>query len=75
VTVSDMTDEELIEARAGLPLDLCYEMGLDPEQTTVMQLGGALLEAFTEQEQEPPVQYRHNAAAPGQRAWESCAGL
>jgi hypothetical protein len=63
VTVSDMTDEELIEARAGLPLDLCHEMGLDPDQTTVMQLAGALLEALTE-EAEPPVQYRHMPPLP-----------
>jgi hypothetical protein len=58
VTVSDMTDRELIEARAGLPLDLCYELGLDPDSTTVMQLAGALLEALTEQE-EPAARYRH----------------
>jgi hypothetical protein len=53
----------LAEARAGLPLDLCYELGLDPDQTTVMQLAGALVEAVSEQE-EPAVQYRHMPVLP-----------
>jgi hypothetical protein len=39
-------------------------MGLDPEQTTAMQLAGALLEALMAQQEEPQIKYRHMPPLP-----------